>query len=389
MTSEITCTIETLAHKGEGRAETADGSVHVPFTLPGETVRIARDDGRARLLEVLTPAPERVEPLCPHFGTCGGCALQHMDQRAILDWKRAQVIAALAARGFEDIDRLVEPTVDATGEGRRRAVFAAARAGSRVMLGFHERASHRLVDLRVCPVVLQEIVAAMDDLRELASLVMPRKGEVTVTVLATGTGLDVALATPAKISPRSVPQIVERAMGAGFARLSLNGETLVEARAPILSVDGLPLVPPPGGFVQATEAGEQALAKRVLECVGKARNVADLFAGSGTFALRLARGARGTCAGRRPGRAESPRWGDARRCGRLARGAGRAPRPVPQSADRHRSRRFRRWLRCGRLRSAARRCGGAGARACAVQGEDGGGGLLQSGDLGARFAPSR
>ncbi|MBB99335.1 MAG: RNA methyltransferase [Rhodobacteraceae bacterium] len=292
MTSEITCTIETLAHKGEGRAETADGPVHVPFTLPGETVRIARDDGRARLLEVLTPAPERVEPLCPHFGTCGGCALQLMDQRAILDWKRDQVIAALAARGFADVDGLVEPTVDATGEGRRRAVFAAARAGSRVMLGFHERASHRLVDLRVCPVVLPEIVAAMDDLRELASLVMPRKGEVTLTVLATGTGLDVALATPAKISPRSVPQIVEQAMGAGFARLSLNGETLVEARAPILSVDGLPLVPPPGGFVQATLAGEQALAKRVLECVGKARNVADLFAGSGTFALRLARRAR-------------------------------------------------------------------------------------------------
>ena len=94
---------------------------------------------------------------------------------------------------------------------------------------------------------------------------MPRKGEVTLTVLATGTGLDVALATPAKISPRSVPQIVEQAMGAGFARLSLNGETLVEARAPILSVDGLPLVPPPGGFVQATLAGEQALAKLIRD----------------------------------------------------------------------------------------------------------------------------
>ena len=172
--------------------------------------------------------------------------------------------------------------MDATGEGRRRAVFAAARAGSRVMLGFHERASHRLVDLRVCPVVLPEIVAAMDDLRELASLVMPRKGEVTLTVLATGTGLDVALATPAKISPRSVPQIVEQAMGAGFARLSLNGETLVEARAPILSVDGLPLVPPPGGFVQATLGSEI----EVPTLGGKARINVPAGTQSGTI-LRL------------------------------------------------------------------------------------------------------
>lgn len=289
MTQDATLDITALAHKGEGRADTPDGPVHVPFTLPGETVRVRREGTRARLLEVLSSSPDRVEPACPHFGTCGGCALQHMDQAAILDWKRQQVVAAFAARGLEGLEPLVEPTVDAGGRGRRRAVFAATRGGARILLGFHERSSHRLVDVSRCPVLVPEIVELLPVLKALAARVMPRKGEVTLTVLATPAGADLALASPAKIEPRATAGLIEEAMAAGIARLSLNGEILVEARAPAIDMGGIPLVPPPGAFVQATEAGEEALAARVLAGVGKARKVADLFCGSGTFALRLAR----------------------------------------------------------------------------------------------------
>ncbi|WP_349359742.1 RNA methyltransferase [Stappia sp.] len=285
---EATCTIAALAHKGEGRAEIDGVTVHVPFTLPGETVRVEHAGGRGRLLEVLTSAPDRVAPACRHFGTCGGCALQHMEQSAVLGWKRDQVVAALAARGLEAADT-VRATVDAHGAGRRRAVFAATRAGNKTLFGFHERASHRLVDLAECPVLVPEIVAALPDLRRLASAVLPRKGEVAVTVLASGTGLDVDLKTPARLAHKEVPALVEQAMAAGLARLSVNGEPLVEARAPTLDMGGVAVVPPPAGFVQATAAGEAALAGLVAEAVGDARKVADLFAGVGTFALRLAR----------------------------------------------------------------------------------------------------
>ena len=289
MTQDATLDITALAHKGEGRADTPDGPVHVPFTLPGETVRVRREGARAQLLEVVSPSPDRVEPVCPHFGTCGGCVLQHMDQAAILKWKREQVVAAFAARGLEGVEPLIEPTVDAGGRGRRRAVFAATRAGARILLGFHERSSHRLVDVSRCPVLVPEIVDLLPVLKTLAARVMPRKGEVTLTVLATPTGADLALASTAKVEPRSTAGLIEEAMAAGIARLSLNGEVLVEARAPAIDMGGIPLVPPPGAFVQATEAGEEALVARVLSGVGKARKVADLFCGSGTFALRLAR----------------------------------------------------------------------------------------------------
>ncbi len=291
MTQDITLEIASLAHKGEGRAETADGPLHIPFTLPGETVRVRREGARARLVEVVAPSSSRVAPPCSHFGTCGGCALQHMALAEQLAWKRDQVVAALASRGLEDWAPLVEPTVDGGGAGRRRAVLAATRAGARILLGFHERASHRLVDIAECPVLVPEIVALLPVLKSLAATVMPRKGEVTLTVLATPNGADLALASPARVEPRTTAALIEEAMSAGIARLSLNGEVLVEARAPALDMGGIAMVPPPGGFVQATEAGENALAGRVLDGVGKARKVVDLFCGSGTFALRLARGA--------------------------------------------------------------------------------------------------
>ncbi len=285
----MTVTIEALAHKGEGRA-TVDGEVlHVPFTLPGETARVAPDGrGRARLLEVLEPSDARVVPPCRHFGTCGGCALQHMDRDALLAWKREQVVASLAARGLGDVEPRVEPTVDAGGEGRRRAVLAATRAGQKILLGFHERASHRLVGVEECPVLLPAVVERLPLFKRLAGLVMPRKGEVGLTVLAADGGLDLAMTSTAKLAPRATAELIEAAMTGGVSRLSLNGEVLVESKPPVLDMGGLPLVPPPAGFVQATKAGEEALAARVLEGVGDARKVADLFCGAGTFALRLA-----------------------------------------------------------------------------------------------------
>jgi 23S rRNA (uracil1939-C5)-methyltransferase len=286
----VTVTIEELAHKGEGRVTMDGAALHVPFALPDETVRVAPDGrGRARLLDVLEPSELRVAPPCRHFGTCGGCALQHMDQAAILAWKREQVVASLAARGLGDLEPLVEPTVDAGGEGRRRAVLSATRAGQKILLGFHERASHRLVDVEECPVLLPSIVECLPLFRKLAALVMPRKGEVGLTVLASDGGMDLAMTSAAKLAPRAMAELIELAMSGGVSRLSLNAEVLVESRSPVLDMGDLPLVPPPAGFVQATRAGEEALAARVIEGIGEARKVADLFCGAGTFALRLAR----------------------------------------------------------------------------------------------------
>jgi len=100
-----------------------NGTLFVPFTLPGERARVELEpDGKhAHLVELSEPSPDRIEPICPHFGTCGGCALQHLEQGAYLRWKREQVVAALRTRG---LDVEVEGVRVVPLGSRRRASFA-------------------------------------------------------------------------------------------------------------------------------------------------------------------------------------------------------------------------------------------------------------------------
>ena len=114
-----TLTISALGHRGDGIAEHEGRRVFAPFALPGETVEADIDGDRATLTAVLEPSPDRVAPLSRYFGTCGGCALQHMAPDAYRDFKRGLVVVALSQAGIETT---VAPLVDATGEGRRRAM---------------------------------------------------------------------------------------------------------------------------------------------------------------------------------------------------------------------------------------------------------------------------
>ena len=92
--------IVSLGAQGEGVADLDGRTIYVPGTLPGERVRldIARRD-HASPEAILRPSPDRIEPICQHFGTCGGCQLQHMAPDGYLRWKRQSVIDAFAARG--------------------------------------------------------------------------------------------------------------------------------------------------------------------------------------------------------------------------------------------------------------------------------------------------
>src|SRR3569623_3363507 len=122
--------IDRLAHRGDGVADTPDGPVFVPYTLPGETVEVERVQGhpdRRALLRVETASPQRIESFCPHFGVCGGCAIQHWQPYRYREWKRGLVVVALNQAG---LDAPVDELGDAHGDGRRRATFH-ARQGAR------------------------------------------------------------------------------------------------------------------------------------------------------------------------------------------------------------------------------------------------------------------
>ena len=122
-----------IGHRGDGVAQGPEGAIYVPGTLPGETVEVEEVPGhpdRRRLLNVENESSARIAPICPHFGVCGGCAVQHWDEAHYRAWKRGLVVEALRQAG---LDAPVGELVDAHGEGRRRAVFH-ARSGTKDVL---------------------------------------------------------------------------------------------------------------------------------------------------------------------------------------------------------------------------------------------------------------
>lgn len=279
-------TISRLGAQGDGVADTPKGPVFVPFALPGERVNVAADDKKADLVAVLEASPQRIAPVCKHFGDCGGCAMQHLDPDAYRAWKRDKLVDALKAKG---IDTPVDPLVSVEPQSRRRAGLTARKTEAGVLLGFNAALTHRIVDMEECHVLLPSIVEKLDVLRALAMLVGRTPKPFRLGVTQTASGLDVAFEDSGSLEGKPRQAAVDFATRNGFARVSVDGEILVEPKKPVVMVDDIAVPTPPGAFLQAVEAAEAVMADLVSAHLKKAKRVADLFSGVGTFALRLAR----------------------------------------------------------------------------------------------------
>ncbi len=294
MSTEIV-KISRLGAQGDGIAQTDTGPVYAPFTLPGEIVALAVDKNHGTLVSLREASLERVEPKCRHFGpdgvngTCGGCSLQHASDALYHAFKRKLVIDALKSKGLTPE---VAPLLIAHPGERRRVVFTARRTEKGLLLGYNQAASHHIVTIEECPIASPGIVWRLATIRKIAAAMAPTSEPFRITVLETETGLDLAF-EGLKLSDRQRRSTVETVLGErGIARVSLNGEIIIEPVKPIIDFGGVAVSTPPGAFTQATRPAEEAMAKLVLGHLGKAKRVADLFAGIGTFALRIARTAR-------------------------------------------------------------------------------------------------
>ena len=291
---DSTIVIERLGSKGDGQVRIDGEWVSVPRALPGEEVRIRLEGTRARLVEVLTPSPDRVAPPCPHFGqgphTCGGCSLQHLADGPYRAFKRTLVAGALKARGLE---AAVEDTWVTPPGSRRRIVLAARRTRTGVQLGFHARRSDDIVDIRACPITAPDIVRKLSALKEMAAPLAPLKGEMDMTVTAAPNGLDLHMSGVATFAaPHDIMMAGAKALAAGFLRVTVGEDVPLAQGVPEMQVGRAFLRPPPGSFIQASAEAEAFMASLVRQHLKFALEVADLFSGCGTFALRLAEEAR-------------------------------------------------------------------------------------------------
>lgn len=221
------------------------------------------------------PLEDSADPFCPYYGTCGGCTLQHLGPASYDAHKRGIVEDALR---YHKVQAQLGPMVAAHGDGRRRATLHAR--GKEV--GYMAARSHDLVDIMQCPILvpaLRERAPALT--RPIAATI----GDCDVAVTATDTGLDVAIRSEKRLKPEKLTTLAQRA---GVARMSLNGEIVLQTQPPAVRMGKASVEIPIGSFLQATDMAEATLAALVVDGVGNAKSVADLFCGMGPFTLRLA-----------------------------------------------------------------------------------------------------
>lgn len=269
--------IVRVAAKGDGVA--ADGR-HVAFAAPGD--RLLADG-------TLEAGPHHAVPPCRHFGVCGGCQLQHLDEETLARFVAERVANAAAGQGLRP-ERIAPPHLSPPNS-RRRATLHAQRVGGRIALGFREAGAHRIVDMQECHVLAPELFAQVGPLRRMLAA-QPGRLAVDVEMALAEQGVDIGIKGLTVEGLAATEAILDFARGQGLARLTLDQGYGAEAAwepEPVTVRLGAVSVPlPPGAFLQATPDGEAALVAAASDWLAGVPTVADLFSGLGTFAFALA-----------------------------------------------------------------------------------------------------
>ena len=296
-----------LSHDGRGVARRDDGkAVFIAGALPGETV-MAEQTGRsrhfdeARTLEVLEASPDRVQPRCPHFGTCGGCVLQHLDEDKQILAKQRVLLENLERIGKVKPGSVLPPlTADSWGY-RRKGRFSVRRVNKKdkTLVGFREQDPRFVAELQQCHTVIPEIGMKIQALAALVDGLQARESIPQIEFIA---GDDAIALTVRHLVPLSE---ADRAALAAFGReqgfaifLQPKGPDSVqplEGPAPALSFRlprwDVELAFEPLDFIQVNGRLNESMIARALEMLDTRpeHRVLDLFCGLGNFTLPLAR----------------------------------------------------------------------------------------------------
>ncbi|MDR7059928.1 MULTISPECIES: class I SAM-dependent RNA methyltransferase [unclassified Sphingopyxis] len=272
--------IERIAARGDG--VTGDGR-HVAGGVPGDRVR---DDG------IIIPGPNRTDPMCRHFGKCGGCQLQHVAEPALADFVRDRVVGGL--EGQEVMGIQVLPAVLSSEQSRRRAVLTALRTGKQVAIGFNAAQSNQIVDMRMCPLLLPELFALIAPVRDLLVMIAQPRRPVKVKLQMLDQGVELILEGVKAEGLDAAMALQDFAGAHKLARFAIDQgdglEILWQPEPPTMRFGDILVEVPPFAFLQPTSAGQAALIEAVTKAIGDAGAVADLFAGVGTFALSVQAG---------------------------------------------------------------------------------------------------
>ena len=304
-----------LSHDGRGVARRADGkAVFISGALPGERV-MAKQTARSRsfdeaaTLEVLVASPDRVEPRCPHFGTCGGCALQHLEESKQIVAKQRVLQENLERIGHVTPDAVLPPLTDAAWGYRRKGRFSVRRVEKKgkTLVGFRERDPRFVAELSICHTVIPQIGERIEALALLIDGMDARRDIPQVEFIAGDaapgySGIALVFRHLQPLSEGDLAALTAFAQAHGFAVfLQPGGVDSVHALWPQdpllafrLSDWDIELKFRPLDFIQVNAGLNGKMIARTLELLDMqpGERVLDLFCGLGNFTLPLARVAR-------------------------------------------------------------------------------------------------
>jgi 23S rRNA (uracil1939-C5)-methyltransferase len=300
--------IVDLTHEAAGVARIDGKTVFVADALPGERVVLRRTHRQRKLdyavtEQVLRASPDRVQPRCPHFGRCGGCALQHLAPEAQLAFKQSQLIENLSRLGAVQAGRLLEPLRGPVWNYRRRArlgIKLVPRKG-KVLVGFRERSSPYVTDLHECHVLVEPVGALITPLGRMVEglTIASRVPQAEVAVSDDVVALVLRVLDPPAPADLDRMAHFEREFSVRIYLQSGGPETIASldpSRPPArlsyrLPEHGITIDFEPADFVQINGPLNEAMIARALDVLEPqpGDTVLDLFCGLGNFSLPLAR----------------------------------------------------------------------------------------------------
>ncbi len=290
-------TITSIGAKGDGVAEYNGNPVFVDGALIGEGVDVSilpskGGVSRGKLLNVVTPSPDRQSPPCKHYESCGGCALQHMKADAYQSWKFTKIKTTLSKKQIDPIQWLSPVFID--GYVRRRAKFSYLKNGKKVIFGYHKKRSNQILPISECQLLLPEMMKVKTSLEGAFSPFIPDRGAGNVFIQKTDNGYDVTWtgALGKRDEPdlpvlEAIADIVNKTPIIRFswrARDKDIPQVMLETEKPIVVFGNLRIPLAPFAFLQPSVEGQSALVNAVKSlCPHDVSRMADLFSGCGTF----------------------------------------------------------------------------------------------------------
>jgi len=296
-----------LDPSGRGVARVDGQVVFIDGALPGERVQYdvykrKRRHAQARLSRIIEASAERVEPQCPHFGVCGGCALQHLEGQAQITHKQRDLVGKLEHLGKIENTHMLPPIRGPLWGYRRKARLGCKNVPAKggVLVGFRERNGRLLADIHSCPVLVPEIGQLIEPLRDLLSGLEASSGiaQIEVAVGDTQSLLVLRNLQPLELADQGKIRAFAAQHNVAIALQPAGPGSVVgfaPANLPRLSYrldeQGIELEFGALDFVQVNGAVNQALISAAVEamCPGQGERVLDLFCGLGNFSLALAR----------------------------------------------------------------------------------------------------